>query len=78
MSIAYFAKDKMSMVLHSIFCFCWGILQKRAAEAIDTIKKELERRLVLENFLFVRDKDKLLLDSANAKRVNLPEKMKSI
>ena len=78
MSIACFAKDKMSMVLHSIFCFCWGILQKGVAEAIDSIKEELERRFLLENFLFVREKDKLLLDSANAKRVNLPEKMKSI
>lgn len=47
-------------------------------EAIDIIKGELERRFAQENFLFARQTEELLLSSANAKPINLPERMKSI
>ena len=47
-------------------------------EAMDIIKGELERRFAQENFLFARQTEELLLSSANAKPVNLPERMKSI
>ena len=36
-------------------------------EAIDIIKGELERRFAQENFLFARQTEELLLNSANAK-----------
>jgi len=47
-------------------------------EAIDIIIGELERRFLQESFSFVREIEKLLLDSANAKSANLPEKIESI
>ena len=47
-------------------------------EAIDIINGELERRFLQESFSFVRQIEKLLLDSANAKSASLPEKVKSI
>lgn len=47
-------------------------------EAIDIINGELERRFLQESFSFVGEIEKLLLDSANAKSANLPEKMESI
>ena len=47
-------------------------------EAIDIIKGELEQRFEQENFLFARQVEELLLKSANAKAVDLPERMKSL
>ena len=47
-------------------------------EAIDIINAELERRFLQESFLFVREIKKLLLNSANAISISLPEKMESI
>ena len=47
-------------------------------EEIDIIKGALERRFAQENFLFARQTEELLLNSANAKPINLPERMKSI
>lgn len=69
------------MVPHSmshVFASVKEYYRREYFEAIDIIKGELEQRFEQENFLFARQVEKLLLKSANAKAVDLPERMKSI
>ena len=67
------------MVLHSMFFLLLRntSYKREYFEAIDIINGELERRFLQESFSFVRQIEKLLLDSANAKSASLPEKVKS-